>query len=362
MVSSRRSRPGQALAGLLGGSRRVGCLQAGSCPVMASVANTAESTQQGEPVQRENAEERPRLTVSDVSAELRKVIHANGERRDLSRQSERAAAAERQDDFSADLVFREEASGFELWLGSLDDALSLESLKRHNINAFLNIAHEECERECAACREMAAGGRGRRRRCHARGPSVADEAHDGFGTLGRDQIRSIALFDMNWYSEMLDSDVAYCGIAAEDEAGYAIGQHFDEAADFLSKCRAEGRKVMVHCIMGINRSATALVAFLCRQLQMSLQEAVNIASRERGYILSNETFLRQLVERFGDCEPDREEQKSELDASQNLAESGRCRTWPVMKQLSTTAEEPEDESDESLPEAPRQIVCVGGTP
>lgn len=123
---------------------------------------------------------------------------------------------------------------------------------------------------------------------------------DGCPRLDRDQIKAIASFDSDWYSLMLNSDVAYLGIAANDEPGYAMDDHFGETMEFLEQCRGEGRRVLVHCVAGINRSSTALIAFLCASLGMQLEEAVELTSKRRGYILSNSSFLEQLVESFGE--------------------------------------------------------------
>lgn len=203
--------------------------------------------------------------------------------------------------FAADLVFSD-GLGFELWLGSLEDALCLESLRREGITGVLNCATSECVGECAVYRNRGFS----RRRTHARGLSLLEQGfapsagaiEDGRKNLDRDQVRALAEFDSEWYSDMLGVDVAYCAISAEDKDGYAIDQHFDEMLDFLRKCQSERRKVLVHCVMGINRSATALVAYLCQELGMSLGQAVDLASKRRGHILSNVSFLRCLVEHF----------------------------------------------------------------
>jgi protein-tyrosine phosphatase len=117
--------------------------------------------------------------------------------------------------------------------------------------------------------------------------------------LDREQVCSLALFDGEWYSSMLGYDVSYLGLAADDEPGYDMRKHFEESVGFLAECRKEGRKVLIHCIMGINRSSTALVAFLCEGMGMNLREAIQLASERRGYILSNASFLDQLVSSYG---------------------------------------------------------------
>lgn len=51
--------------------------------------------------------------------------------------------------------------------------------------------------------------------------------------------------------------------------------------------------------MGINRASVAAVAFMCSGLGMSLEEAVDLISKERGHVLSNRSFLRELVTIYG---------------------------------------------------------------
>jgi hypothetical protein len=237
------------------------------------------------------------------SIELESIIDKNGLVRDQERFENTQGAA-----FGADLIYQED-NGFQLWLGSLEDALSFESLEQCNISGILNCALADCRLECACSRPSAAG----RRRCHARGPSAMQGGEfkcstsvDGCPRLDRDQIKAVASFDSDWYSLMLNSDVSYLGIAANDEAGYAMDDHFVETMEFLEKCRGEGRRVLVHCVMGINRSSTALIAFLCASLQMPLEDAVELTSRRRGYILSNSSFLEQLVKSFAEL-PERKQ-------------------------------------------------------
>jgi len=209
--------------------------------------------------------------------------------------------------FSADLVYQEGAGGFQLWLGSLDDALSLEGLKEHGITGVLNCALEECRREVASfrCQPGLCAGDGEpvfrsgRRRTHARGASLADDTLSSRSAMPPEVVRGLVEFNECWYSDILACDMAYWGLEAADEDGYRMDQHFDEVLSFLNECRREGRAVLIHCIMGINRSSVALVAFLCSGLGMSLSQSVALASKQRGFILSNDSFLDQLINHFG---------------------------------------------------------------
>jgi hypothetical protein len=227
------------------------------------------------------------------AAELEALIAQNGERRE----KERAEQGDNQDrmPFTADLILREEG-GFELWLGGLDDAVNLDALEERNMGGVLNCALGECERECAPYRNTGMA----RRRTHARGPSGMKAGHDKH--LEQEQAKAMANFDADWYSMMIGREIAYCSIDAQDEPGYPLQNHWSETHAFLVKCRSEGRKVLVHCVAGINRSSATLIAFLCEILHMKLDEAVELTSQHRGHILSNATFLAKLVERFDQSE------------------------------------------------------------
>lgn len=193
--------------------------------------------------------------------------------------------------FGADCILRD-ANGFELWLGSLDDALNLEGLRTHGISAILNTALVESQQECAPFKKRALCGR---QRLIARGLSI--DVCDEEDSLPRDQVRTFAEFNAEWYSEVLGVDARFCGIAADDVDGYCMSEHFAEATSFLTKMQSMGRKVLLHCIMGVNRSAALAVAYLCN-CGVTLDIAVTTVASRRGHILSNDSFLQQLLSHF----------------------------------------------------------------
>mmetsp|Transcript_78674 Transcript_78674/g.138755 ORF Transcript_78674/g.138755 Transcript_78674/m.138755 type:complete len:281 (-) Transcript_78674:64-906(-) len=254
-----------------------------------------------------------------LRASLQAMVHQIGTKREEMRarqQQEEASAREREAaesllessssseprkasppvQFAADLVLREE-TGFELWLGSLEDALNLRGLRERGISAVLNCALEDCEAEVACFRPTRSQ---RRARSHTRNRSMEDGALGG-GWIGlhRDQVWSLASFDADWYSDVLELDVAYEALAAKDEVGYNMQQHYPEVTEFLKQCRRDGKKVLVHCVMGINRSVSATVAFLAGSMGMSLKAAVRLAAERRGCVLSNASFLDQLIRAYG---------------------------------------------------------------
>lgn len=219
---------------------------------------------------------------------------------EAARQAEEADRISIQDpsfSFTADLVVKED-TGFELWIGSLEDALNLCALRDRGIDAVLNCARDDCEAEIACFKPQRCQ---RRARAHTRNASMGMEASLGAGWLGlrRDQIWSLASFDADWYSDVLELEAfKYGALPARDEAGYDMQDHRQEILDFLTECRQHGRKVLVHCIMGVNRAAWATVAFLSGSMGMSLKAAISLAAEKRGCVLSNASFLDQLIFSF----------------------------------------------------------------
>mmetsp|Transcript_44644 Transcript_44644/g.96747 ORF Transcript_44644/g.96747 Transcript_44644/m.96747 type:complete len:209 (+) Transcript_44644:1-627(+) len=91
--------------------------------------------------------------------------------------------------------------------------------------------------------------------------------------------------------------VQYLCISAEDEEEYPLlDAHFEACCSFLDECASQGRRVLVHCMAGVNRSASIVVAYLMRRRGMHLLSAVRHAFTARPIILSNAGFVEQLVQ------------------------------------------------------------------
>lgn len=54
-------------------------------------------------------------------------------------------------------------------------------------------------------------------------------------------------------------------------------------------------KILVHCHVGVSRSATVVLAYLMLKRNMTLVEAINKVKAGRG-IIPNRGFLRQLID------------------------------------------------------------------
>lgn len=83
-------------------------------------------------------------------------------------------------------------------------------------------------------------------------------------------------------------------IFADDSERYNIRYDFDQAFDFIDEARAQGGKVLVHCMMGISRSATIVIAYLMSRYNMSLNDAYKLTKSRRSETNPNRYFMSLL--------------------------------------------------------------------
>ena len=75
------------------------------------------------------------------------------------------------------------------------------------------------------------------------------------------------------------------------EGGLANVKVLDEFADFVDKLLSEGRKVLVHCAMGIERSPLAVVWYLHKKKGMSIPEAYAFVKSKRSVVADRTIWL-----------------------------------------------------------------------
>ena len=75
------------------------------------------------------------------------------------------------------------------------------------------------------------------------------------------------------------------------EGGLANVKVLDEFADFVDKLLSEGRKVLVHCAMGVERSPLAVVWYLHKKKGMSIPEAYAFVKTKRSVVADRTVWL-----------------------------------------------------------------------
>ncbi|KAG7216415.1 hypothetical protein INR49_021667 [Caranx melampygus] len=110
---------------------------------------------------------------------------------------------------------------------------------------------------------------------------VLNAAHSKQGSIG----------DQSFYG----NTCVYFGIPAEDSDHFDLTQYFKPAADFIQKgLKSKDGKVLVHCIMGVSRSATLALVYLMLQQRLSLRDALRRVVQKRA-IYPNRNFLSLLL-------------------------------------------------------------------
>ncbi|CAO1396599.1 unnamed protein product [Diamesa hyperborea] len=87
----------------------------------------------------------------------------------------------------------------------------------------------------------------------------------------------------------------YMGFALIDQPSTDISRYFYIAAKFIENGINSGGKVLVHCFVGMSRSATCALAYLMISRKMSATEAIRTVRMHRD-IHPNEGFLQQLAD------------------------------------------------------------------
>jgi hypothetical protein len=118
--------------------------------------------------------------------------------------------------------------------------------------------------------------------------------------LGREEMNKHRIDCVLNISTELDNcfegEFEYKRIAIADEAESDIGKHLDEACDWIEKSRKAEKNVLVHCLAGMSRSATLVIAYLMKYEKMSLWEAYWHVKERRFCINPNTGFKARLID------------------------------------------------------------------
>ncbi|KAL8611425.1 hypothetical protein ACOMHN_014480 [Nucella lapillus] len=165
-----------------------------------------------------------------------------------------------------------------LYLGSSQDALSLETAQINGINYVLNVS-TNCPR-----------------------PAYVQEGH-------------------------------FHRIPIGDNYSEKILPFFPEAFQFLDKVHEANGCVLVHCLAGISRSPTLAIAYIMKHMRMSSDEAYRYVKDKRPTISPNFNFLGQLLEYEHVVR--REEEEERQQRAQRMGAGGGSSPTPSLSHSSS---------------------------
>ncbi|XP_037549313.1 dual specificity protein phosphatase 22-A [Nematolebias whitei] len=91
-------------------------------------------------------------------------------------------------------------------------------------------------------------------------------------------------------------DKTYLCIHAADASSQNLLQHFKQCITFIHECRLDGGACLVHCLAGVSRSTTMVVAYLMTVTQYSWEDCLTAVKAVRSFVGPNCGFQQQLQE------------------------------------------------------------------
>lgn len=76
-----------------------------------------------------------------------------------------------------------------------------------------------------------------------------------------------------------------------DRPTESLARYFDFTADKINELANSKKSVLVHCVAGISRSATIVLAYLMKHLKMSLRDAHALVKSKRPFVSPDLFFL-----------------------------------------------------------------------
>ncbi|XP_062289599.1 protein phosphatase Slingshot homolog 2b [Scomber scombrus] len=91
----------------------------------------------------------------------------------------------------------------------------------------------------------------------------------------------------------------YHNIRVYDEEATDLLAYWNETYKFISRAKKAGSKCLVHCKMGISRSAATVIAYAMKEYGWDLKKAFDYVKERRTVTKPNPSFMRQLEEYQG---------------------------------------------------------------
>lgn len=134
----------------------------------------------------------------------------------------------------------------------------------------------------------------------------------------------------NFFPGMFD----YLNIRVYDDEKTDLLKHWDNTFKYINKARNEGSKVLVHCKMGISRSASVVIAYAMKAFNWNFEKALKHVKTKRSCIKPNNNFLNQL-----------ETYQGILDAMKNKEKLQRSKSETNLKAPKTASKTESKASD-----------------
>ena len=86
----------------------------------------------------------------------------------------------------------------------------------------------------------------------------------------------------------------YLNVRVYDDEATELLKHWDRTFKYIRRACESGSKVLVHCKMGVSRSASVVIAYAMKDKDWDLAEALQYVKEKRGCVKPNSSFMHQL--------------------------------------------------------------------
>uniref|UniRef100_A0A7N8WZB4 Protein phosphatase Slingshot homolog 1 n=1 Tax=Mastacembelus armatus TaxID=205130 RepID=A0A7N8WZB4_9TELE len=123
---------------------------------------------------------------------------------------------------------------------------------------------------------------------------------------------------------------SYHNVRVYDEEATDLLAHWNDTYNFIVKAKKNNSKCLVHCKMGVSRSASTVIAYAMKEYGWSLEKAYNFVKQKRSIAQPNEAFMRQLAEYEGILDASKQRHnklwrpETDEEGSDDLQASGHC--------------------------------------
>ncbi|KAF9114249.1 hypothetical protein BGX30_006665, partial [Mortierella sp. GBA39] len=161
-----------------------------------------------------------------------------------------------------------------LYLGAEHNATDVKVLSRLGITAVLNVAVEitqqEQQQQQQQQQQLLPLPTARRPIIGGNGDRVVLDPHSG---------NSIHYKSLSWTHHQRN-----------------LRSEFPQAFDYIEEAKTRGGKVLVHCQLGVSRSASLVIAYVMKTLHMGLTDAYELVKARSAVISPNMSLMYQLSE------------------------------------------------------------------
>lgn len=121
----------------------------------------------------------------------------------------------------------------------------------------------------------------------------------------------------------------YCNVRVYDDDKTDLLRHWDNTFRYISQAKDKDSKVLVHCKMGISRSASVVIAYAMKAYNWDFDQALKHVKEKRSCIKPNRNFIAQLETYQGMLDAMKNKEKLQRSKSEtNLKSTKDARLLP----------------------------------